>query len=96
MKLLDDIVEKIELWEDQAKTALGVLGETEDEQIEIKEEILAHHRQEICESIDQLNAAQATEESRLDDELISPEEREEIEKIIEQIGELIERLHDLL
>ncbi|USX25253.1 hypothetical protein NHH73_21980 [Oxalobacteraceae bacterium OTU3CINTB1] len=96
MNLLDDITEKLDEWEEAAKAALGISGVTKDHQIDIKDYIREHHEQEIKEDIDRLAAFQATVESRLDDEHISPDGREEVEHILKKIEELIERLKDLL
>lgn len=96
MKILDDVAEKIDEWEEEAKQALGLAGVSKKDLIDIEDYIREHHAQEIKDDIDRLDAAQATTESRLDDELISPEAREDVEHLIDKIDELGERLKDLL
>ena len=96
MKILDDIVEKIDEWEEAAKEALGVSDVSQKDRDDIEDYIRQHHAQELKDDIDRLDAEQATIESRLDDELISPEAREDVEHLLDTLDELRERLKDLL
>lgn len=96
MKILDDVVEKIDEWEEEAKEALGVSAVSKKDLIDIEDYIREHHAQELKDDIDRLDAEQATIESRLDDELISLEDREDVEHLLDKIDELRERLKDLL
>lgn len=96
MKELDEIAAKYDEWEDEAKKECEVAGVHKDEQIDIDDHIREHHREEIKSDIDYLDSLAGTVNSRLENEYITEEERSEIDRILEQIEELKDRLRDIL
>jgi predicted lipoprotein len=97
MELVDEIERLLEQWEEAAKKKLGISEVlTEDQEIDVADLVRLHHENDIKTTIDRIDAALATLESQLDDELLSQEEREAIEKLQDRLEALKDRLYAIL
>lgn len=97
MELVDEIETLLEEWEENARQALGIPEVlTKDQEIDVADLICQNHEEDIKAAIDKIDAALATLESQLDDELLSQEEIDNIETLQDRLESLKDRLYAYL